>query len=448
MVKFAIPLPSCSPGPGRSCGTLPSWLLPAVLIALAPTASFAQPRPADACVDCHLRSGDERLAKPARGFARDVHQSRGFTCAVCHGGDPRDPSVDAMAPAKGFVGVPTHRQIPAVCGKCHSDARFMRRYNPRLRIDQVAEYRTSVHGRRLAADNDQKVAICSSCHTAHTIVPASDAQSTVYPQHVAETCAHCHADANYMAGYRIPTDQYAKYTASIHWTTLSKVGDLSAPTCNDCHGNHGAVPPGVASVANVCGQCHTMQASDVGHSPHEAVFEALGVPACPTCHQNHEIHPASDRMLGTSSPAVCATCHDLASAGGKTAAEMRTLIDELRTAHERAVAILQRADESGMEVSQAQFDLNGANTELVQARLAIHTFDTRAVRTPVEHGLSIARAAYERGVRALQELRFRRNGLTVSLVVIVLVIAGLVLKIRQTERRPGGGPRWRSIERS
>jgi hypothetical protein len=39
------------------------------------------------------------------------------------------------------------------------------------------------------------------------------------------------------------------------------------------------------------------------------------------------------------------------------------------------------------------------------------------------------------GQRALNDLRFRRIGLAVSLIFIVLVLAGLALKIRQI----GGG---------
>jgi hypothetical protein len=37
-------------------------------------------------------------------------------------------------------------------------------------------------------------------------------------------------------------------------------------------------------------------------------------------------------------------------------------------------------------------------------------------------------------VRALDELRFRRKGLGISLVIILAVIAGLVVKIRQIDR--------------
>ncbi len=426
-----------------------AWLLAALPAALAPAGASAQaPPPTDTCVTCHLATGDERLAKPARDFAGDVHQAKGFTCADCHGGDPHAPGMEAMDRAKGFIGVPTRQKVPALCARCHSDAEFMKRYNPQLRIDQLAEYRTSVHGRRLFGQNDAKVAVCSSCHTAHSILPASDGRSTVHPLRVADTCARCHADAGYMAGYGIPTDQYAKYTKSVHWTTLSKVGDLSAPTCNSCHGNHGAVPPGVTSVANVCGQCHSMQADNLLHSPHKPAFDAMGVAGCPTCHQNHEIRQASDQMLGATAPAVCASCHDPSDAGGKAAAAMRGLIDRLRQADDRAAAVLGQAERSGMEVGEPLFALKDAESNLIKARLAIHTFDAAAVRPPVDQGLAVARKAYEAGVQALGELRFRRNGLAVSLVVIILVIAGIVLKIRQLERRPGGGPTWHSIERT
>ena len=50
----------------------------------------------------------------------------------------------------GYVGKPTAQQIPAFCGKCHSDADLMKKFNPSLRVDQVQEYATSVHGNKLS----------------------------------------------------------------------------------------------------------------------------------------------------------------------------------------------------------------------------------------------------------------------------------------------------------
>jgi len=88
-----------------------------------------------------------------------------------------------------------------------------------------------------------------------------------------------------------------------------------------------------------------------------------------------------------------------------------------------------------MEVSQARFELNGANDALVKARTAIHAFSVAAVKDEADKGLAIAAKAQARGARALEELDFRRKGLAVSLVIILALIAGLVVKIRQLDRR-------------
>ena len=392
----------------------------------------------DHCAVCHLEIGDDRLAAPAASFADDIHKAKGFGCIACHGGDANDEGMEAMNPKKGFIGKPTRQQIPPLCGRCHADAQFMKRYNPALRVDQVAEYATSVHGRRLSELNDPKVAVCVSCHPAHSIRPPSDPKSSVYPLHVAGTCGRCHADASYMAEYKIPTDQLEKYKTSIHWKAMSAKGDLSAPTCNSCHGNHGATPPGVSWVGNVCGQCHAVTADLFKKSVHARVFTEMGSPGCATCHQNHAIQEPTDAFLGLGDKAVCSTCHSPDDKGGKSAVEMRQLIDSLATEFDKARGILGRAERAGMEVSQAQFDLNGAREALVKARTAIHGADVAALKQDVQPVVAIAAKAYARGVRALDELGFRKKGLGVSLVIIVALIAGLVMKIRQVDRRRAG----------
>jgi hypothetical protein len=407
----------------------------ALLLAIVLWPSEAGAQATDACAACHLETGDERLAGPARNFVGDIHKAKGFGCVDCHGGDSREAGMEAMDPRKGFIGKPSRPQVIQVCGRCHSDAGFMKRYSPSLRVDQVAEYATSVHGRRLRELSDPKVATCASCHPAHAIRPRSDPKSSVHPLHVAETCGRCHADAKYMAGYKIPTDQMEKYRTSVHWAAMTAKGDLSAPTCNSCHGNHGAVPPGIGWVGNVCGQCHTVQAELFKTSVHAKAFTDLGTPGCATCHENHAIHPPGDFMLGLGDKAVCANCHGPDDKGGKSAVAMRTLIDSLRADSEKAAALLQRAERAGMEVSQAEFDLNGARDDLVKARAAVHAFKIDAVKQAVDSGLSVSAKAHARGVRALDELGFRRKGLAVSLVVILALIAGLVVKIRQLDRR-------------
>lgn len=401
---------------------------------LASAASAQAQLTEDSCVVCHGALSDSRLADPVSTFAEDIHADKGFSCVSCHGGDARELGMAAMDPARGYIGVPEGEDIIKVCGRCHSDGGFMRRYNPSLRVDQVAEYWTSEHGRRLMEHDDTHVATCVSCHPAHSIKPPSDPGSSVHPPRVTSTCGSCHGDVEYMAGYNIPTNQVEKYSASVHWETLES-GDISAPTCNDCHGNHGAAPPGVSWVGNVCGQCHVVMAGLFNESFHSKVFAMLGQPGCATCHGNHEIKSAGDELLGLGEGAVCRMCHSATDKGGGVATEMRALVDSLNAGYASADSILSRAEHAGMEVSEARFSLSEALTALVSARAAVHSFDIEVVKKEVEAGLAVTTSTYALGDEALRELQVRRKGLAVSVALILLLISGVVVTIRRLEAR-------------
>jgi hypothetical protein len=393
----------------------------------------------DSCLACHSGlQGDWQ--QPATAFPSSIHFQQGFTCAACHGGDPNsdDPTV-AMSAARGFIGVPPRTGIPKLCARCHSDPDFMRKYNPRERVDQYSEYLTSVHGQRLRA-GDTAVATCIDCHSVHDIRPVRDPLSPVYPLHVPETCAHCHANPAHMARYSIPTNQYSDYLKSVHWEELSKRGDLSAPTCATCHGNHGAKPPDVSSVAAVCGTCHALEEQRFEKSPHQAAFAAMQLGTCIVCHSNHAVLRTSDRMLSGGN-AVCAQCHTPDSAGGKAAAEMAGLIRNLEDKLRQADEILARAQSDGMEVSGAVARQTEARQNIVKARSEVHAFDLAAVETPVKAGLAIAAANYRAGEDALHERDVRREGLVVSLFGVGLTILGLWLAMRRIGGRRTSGLR-------
>ena len=118
---------------------------------------------------------------------------------------------------------------------------------------------------------------------------------------------------------------------------------------------------------------------------------------------------------------------------------MRAALEALQREQARTTATLDRAEHAGMEVSQARLDLAGGYEALVKARVAIHAASLAAVTAETEAGLAITGKAYARALRALDELRFRRQGLAVSLVIILVLIAALVLKIRQLDRRRAAG---------
>lgn len=405
--------------------------LGAVLV-FATAVALAQAQQPNSCVDCHSALEGE-LHVTQEQFAQDIHAQKGLTCASCHGGDPSKTDESAMSKAAAFKGKIEHAAVPKLCGSCHSDPGFMRQYNPSLRTDQLGQYQTSVHGKRLAA-GDSKVAVCTDCHGVHDLRPASDTRSKVHPLNIATTCSRCHADAQYMAAYKIPTNQFAAYKTSVHHAALTERGDLSAPTCTTCHGNHGATPPGVGSVANVCSTCHVFQAQLFEASPHKAAFATAGLPGCVTCHSNHAIAQPSDAMLGTSAQSVCTNCHTQGDAGYKAAGDMQQQIGGLETSIVRSDRILGAAESSGMEVSQARLELDQARDTLTKARVSVHTFAATPVHADVDSGLKITAKTYGEGQAALRERDYRRTGLGMSLVAIVFVVVALRLYIREIEK--------------
>jgi hypothetical protein len=302
----------------------------ALLLALAAVSARAQETPApkaSSCVACHTNPdmADEASLRIVSGFQQGVHAGAGLSCQDCHGGNPDPALADdmdaAMSPGykpSPFHGVPKRGEIPALCGRCHSNPDYMKTFNPELRVDQEKEYWTSQHG-KLLRTGDGRVATCVDCHGVHGILAPGNPQAPVYPTRVAETCARCHADPKHMQGYTLPdgrplpVEQYALWKQSVHARALLEKEDLSAPTCNDCHGNHGAVPPGVNSIAFVCGQCHAREAELFRASPKKKLFDehngylaSAGSTGCALCHQPPD--PAA--KIGTiHSFSECVTCH-------------------------------------------------------------------------------------------------------------------------------------------
>ncbi|HXV63567.1 MAG TPA: cytochrome c3 family protein [Vicinamibacteria bacterium] len=388
------------------------------------------------CIDCHVTLDDEALSAPARAMSEDVHAQAGMGCADCHGGDPTLAIIDgdydpAKEPSTGFVGAPGYADVPQFCGKCHADAAYMQRFNPNLAVDQLAQYWTSVHGQKLV-EGATDVAQCVSCHGAHGTLSPRDPRSQVYPTRVAETCAGCHASQEHMAPYGIPVDQLEQYRASVHGRALDG-GDLSAPTCNTCHGNHGATPPGLSSVSLVCGNCHAIQREFFGASPHFEAFAEIGEPECETCHGNHDVQHADDQLLGVEVGQICGDCHFEGEEPYNVAQAMRADLEELKTAIADARGTVEQASVAGMEVSEAELVLIDANQALVQARNAVHAVSPETLREETDPGRNFAQTAREMGLFALEELQYRRRGLAVSVFFILLVVAGLYFKIRQIE---------------
>ncbi|HXJ07413.1 MAG TPA: cytochrome c3 family protein [Candidatus Acidoferrum sp.] len=406
-------------------------------LAVCALAYGSRAQTANTCLDCHGVL-DPPLRVTEAQFSQDIHFQKGLTCASCHGGDPTKADMDAMSKAAGFRGKIERNQVPALCGRCHSDGNFMRQYNPGLRTDQFSQYQTSVHG-KLFAKGDTKVAVCIDCHGVHDLRPARDSRSNVHPLNIAQTCARCHSDAAYMKPYGIPTDQFANYSKSVHHEAMTARGDLSAPTCTTCHGNHGAAPPGVDSVKNVCANCHVFQAQMYEKSSHKTVFQSAGLPGCVVCHSNHGITHPTDAKLGTGPEGVCMQCHSPGDDCDRARVGLLASLTKLDQSIKSADSVLGVAESSGMEVSEARLQQDQARDSLTKARVTIHSFQPKLIDQDIQAGLKIAAKDLQAGKAALSERDFRRKGLGIAVIFILITLVGLFLYIRQLEGKPANG---------
>ena len=402
----------------------------------APLLAFGQK---NGCVDCHSQL-DGSLKAPVASFEADIHREYGLSCRDCHGGNADTDDI-TLAKDKSFKGAPAKAGIPLFCGGCHADPAVLRAYNPALRTDQLSQYETSRHG-QLLKTGDTKVAVCTDCHGVHGILSARMPKSTTFPWNIPRTCGRCHADKGLMAGYRIPTDQVDEYMAGVHAQALFEKKDLSAPVCNDCHGNHGAFPPAVSSVASVCRQCHASAGELFGKSPHKKAFDDMGVGECDACHGNHKILSPSTAMIGTAAGAVCIQCHDKGSRGFEVAARIRRTLDGFTAGYSEVEGLLSLAKRKGVEVSDAEFRLLDVHTTLVSAENLTHGLDAGEIDKTVDEGEKALQGVRAAALGAVKEGRFRRQGLAVTTAILALFAFALALKVRSMARasRGKGGP--------
>jgi hypothetical protein len=393
---------------------------------------FAAP---NSCLDCH-RGLEGRLQAPTAAFAQDIHAVRGLGCVACHGGNPADPEMTAMDPDKGFRGAPKRSEIAEMCASCHADAAMMKRYNPQPYIFSMGEFRTSVHCKKIS-EGDLKVATCTNCHGVHGILPHRDPRSPVYHRNVPHTCAQCH-NPDYMKGRTVRTDQYALYQGSVHGKALLERDDPAAPACNNCHGNHGAVPPNTRDISVVCGNCHGREGELFEKSKVKAVLELEGKRGCVTCHGNHDVQRPTDRMVSTGPEGVCGRCHATDSPGARATAIIVPRFIALRTSIAEAESLLALADQRGMETTAGRELLKQASDQVVTTRATLHSFDAAQITAVIAEGERFANGGRDHALSSLRDWRTRRVGMGLSLVVILALIGLLVLHIRRLERESPG----------
>ena len=392
---------------------------------LMPGALQAEDEP-NTCLKCHL---DNDLM-PQGYFAEDVHEQQGLSCAGCHGGDPSAEDMEeAMSAENGYIGVPAKQDIPAFCGGCHSKIEIMRVYQPRIPTDQVQQYYTSRHGRQLQT-GDQQVAQCVSCHSAHKILPARDPRSSVHPFNIPATCDHCHGNSELMVPRGHTSHPLTDYARSVHGVALLEKRDAGAPACNDCHGNHGAAPPGAESVAHICGSCHLNNLAFFRNSKMGDPFNSPEYHSCEQCHGNHAIMAPSDEYLNVEQTSICLECHSSGDEGYETA---EIMYERLRTSdklYQDAQDQLRVIQIKGMNDVDIQYLLQESKQNLIQTHTLVHTFDADQVSVKAQEGMELSQQALNLAGLEISKFNKRRLGFGLSTLAFVLLALAVYLKIR------------------
>ncbi|KAB2960768.1 MAG: hypothetical protein F9K13_04100 [Candidatus Methylomirabilis oxygeniifera] len=263
------------------------------------------------CSSCHGRQA-KQMAVGIHAAGRADKTRNLPTCVTCHTAHASKSRRDAVSP--------THRsQIHETCARCHADPEIIaqeRIARPRV----VALFEQSIHGQAILRKGNLAAATCTDCHGAHEIRRGVDPASAIFKGNVAATCSRCHGN------------EAAQFRDSVHGGAVSR-GISAAPTCTDCHGEHGITAtraPGsrVAplTVSKTCAACHeaTPVVEEFGLAPRRAgtFFESFhglavrgGSPVvanCASCHGIHNIHPSSDPR-STINPMnlsrTCGQCH-------------------------------------------------------------------------------------------------------------------------------------------
>jgi cytochrome b subunit of formate dehydrogenase len=190
------------------------------------------------------------------------------TCNDCH-----DVHTFDVAPAGTTRRAEGKVENPKVCGKCHED--------------QLEEYTESIHGQQLFEKHNVKAAVCSDCHTAHSVAGTSANPTKLA---ITQSCGNCHEQ------------RYESYKQTYHGQ-INTLGFANTGKCFDCHGSHGIQPvDNPESKVNeknrlkTCRQCHTPKKGLPEATPGFVTFAPHGTT------DNFKEHPqiwlASKFMIG------------------------------------------------------------------------------------------------------------------------------------------------------
>lgn len=350
-------------------------------------------------------------------YINSVHMKEEIKCIDCHGGDPTSDDM-TIAHQKGFKGKINKEIALKICSSCHSDLNKMKPFG--LPADQYALYLTSYHGLSFLKGN-KDVAICTDCHGSHNILKSKDPRSPVFKLNIANTCSKCHDDERIMKKYNLPFLIGKDYQKSIHYEELYKHNNLRAPTCIDCHGTHGATPPGIADVAKICGNCHISAREYFVNSPHKKAMDSLKMPECASCHENHKVKKPNVSYFNW----LCNKCHPKDSHQVKMGEKIYTLFNRTNDQLRSAKAAIAEAESIPINVEDYESRIEEAYTYFTRALSLSHSLNVPEFEDLLAKAKSIAEEIQSDIHGKKSELNDRKIILIIFWFYVLITIAAI-----------------------
>ncbi|MGB8494924.1 MAG: hypothetical protein WCE53_11035 [Candidatus Acidiferrum sp.] len=245
------------------------------------------------CTSCHDEIG-RQYAGSTHGQLAGKKDPNAPTCKECHGTHGVLGRQDPQSPTFAT-------NVPGLCARCHREGQKAAvRYTGRQH-EIIVNYTESIHGKGLLKGGLTVTATCTSCHTAHHVLPRTDPESSVNPANVPATCGRCHHGIE------------EQFENSIHAKRVSGTAK-ELPVCNDCHTAHAIRRTDEAGfrldIMETCGRCHAEIAKTYFDTYHGKVSR-LGytkTAKCYDCHGAHDVLAVTDPRSHLSRANVAATC--------------------------------------------------------------------------------------------------------------------------------------------
>ena len=359
------------------------------------------------CAACHTELAKKEFPHPEK-LAR-------VDCGACHTDEHGTHNILRKSSPHSPIST---MEIPRLCGGCHREGTPVSLTHNFPQENILGNYMDSIHGEGLFKRGLIVTAVCTSCHTAHFVLPHTDPRSSIAKANIAATCTRCHAQIETVHRQVIRGELWEKQPhlipACVDCHEPHKVRAVFYPQgmadqdCQRCHGDRnlkvtrggrtvslfvdqtelqhsrhartaciqchtGGTPSDLRPCRTVpdkvdCSICHAEVMTQYRESTHGklAAQGSPDAPGCQDCHGSHGVLGKKDSVSPTFSrnvPALCGKCHRTGQKAALryTGTQHNVVENYLESIHGKGLM------ESGLTVTADCADCHTAHHELPAA---------------------------------------------------------------------------------